>query len=359
VLSETSKLKLAAAGLVLAVVAGFGVTGAFYTRAFAESVEVTVEGPRAGLVMDPGNKVKFRGVEIGRVGSVELVGDGVEIVLEIDPEEFDDLPADVVADIRSTTVFGAKYVELVSRAGINAGELREGATLATMGVTTEVNTVFDSLQRVLNGVDVADLNQTLTVLSTTLSGRGDQVAAIAQQADDYLTKLQPLLPQLREDLLQVARFSRIAVEVSPALIAILRNATVTADTVADKRGALDQLLVDLTILGGRGAEVLGLNADALGELVRGLNLPSETLRAYSSELPCLILGLDRTRRLIADVIGGTDATLRALVSVRSRLSKYTAPADLPDYPTGRGPNCHGLPVLSQSQIPIPERGTPQ
>lgn len=355
--SEASKLKLGALGLVLVVVGAFGVTGAFYVRAFADPVEVTVESTRAGLVMDPGNKVKLRGVEIGRVGSVERVGDGVEIVLEIDRSDFDGIPADVAADIRSTTVFGAKYVELVSRSG--TGQLAEGATLRTLGVTTEVNTVFDSLQRVLSGVDVADLNQTLTVLSATLSGRGDQVAAIAAQADDYLTKLQPLLPQLREDLLQVARLSRTAVEVSPALIAILRNATVTAGTVVDERRALDRLLVDLTLLGGRGAEVLGLNADALGTLVRGLNLPTETLRAYSSELPCFLLGMDRTRQLIADVIGGTDATLRALVSIRSRLSKYTAPADLPDYPTGRGPDCHGLPALSPSQVPYPERGTPQ
>jgi len=357
VLSESNKLKLGAVALVLTVVAAFGITAALYTRAFADPVEVTVESSRAGLVMDPGNKVKLRGVEIGRVGSVELVDDGVEIVLEIDRDEFDGVPADVVADIRSSTVFGAKYVELVSRSG--DGRLREGATLTTRGVTTEVNTVFDSLQRVLDGVDVADLNQTLTVLATTLSGRGDQVAAVAQQADDYLTRLQPLLPQLREDLLQVARFSRMAVEVSPSLISILRNATVTARTVVDKRSTLDRLLVDLTILGGRGAEVLGLNADALGALVRGLNLPSETLRAYSSELPCFILGLDRTRQLMADVIGGTDATLRALVTVRSKLSKYTAPADLPDYPSGRGPDCHGLPALSPSQIPFPERGTPQ
>lgn len=356
-MTETSKLKLGALGLVLTVVAGFGITGALYTRAFADPVEVTVESSRAGLVMDPGNKVKLRGVEIGRVGSVELIGDNVEIVLEIDKDEFEGIPADVVADIRSTTVFGAKYVELVSKT--DGGQLAEGATLRTMGVTTEVNTVFDSLQRVLAGVDVADLNQTLTVLATTLSGRGDQIAAIAEQADAYLTKLQPLLPQLREDLLQVARFSRTAVEVSPALISILRDATVTAETVVDKQSSLHRLLADLTILGGRGAEVLGLNADALEALVRGLNLPSSTLRAYSSELPCFILGLDRTRKIMADVIGGTDASLRALVSVRSKLSKYTAPADLPDYPSGRGPDCHGLPELSPSQIPFPERGTPQ
>lgn len=358
-LSDTIKLRFGAAGLVITVLSAFALTAAFYNRAFADPVEVTVVSPRAGLVMDPGNKVKVRGVEIGRVGSVELVGTEVVIVLEIDRDKLEGIPADVAADIRSTTVFGAKYVELVPRSADGTGQLEAGATLETLGVTTEVNTVFDSLEKVLSGVDVTDLNHTLTVLAETLSGRGDQIADVAERADAYLTRLQPLLPQLRRDLLEVARFARTASEISPAMIAILRNATVTAGTIVDRRTALHRLLVDLSILGGRGAEVLGVNADALGTLVRGVRLSSESLRAYSSELPCFLLGLDRTREIMADAIGGTDDSLRALVSFRSRLSKYTVPDDLPEYPAGTGPDCHGLPLLSPDQIPLPERGEPQ
>lgn len=356
-LTESRKVRISAVALAVVVLTAFGLTAALYNRVFADSVEITVVSPRAGLVMDEGNKVKLRGVEIGRVGSVRLVDGEVELVLEIDRDRFEGIPADVVADIRSTTVFGAKYVELVPSSG--SGQLAEGATISAAGVTTEVNTVFDSLDRVLSGIDVAALNHTLTVLAGTLSGRGTQIADVAQQADAYLTRLQPLLPQVRKDLLEVARFSRLASEASPALLAILRNVTVTAGTIVDKRTELHRLLVDLSVLGGRGAEVLGVNADALGTLVRGLRLPSGTLRAYSSELPCLLMGLDRARELMADVIGGTDAALRALVSFRSQLPKYTYPDDLPDYPSGSGPDCHGLPGLSPGQIPIPERGEPQ
>lgn len=356
-MSESIKVRIGAVGLVLVVLAAFAITVAAYNREFSDSVEVTVVSPRAGLVMDAGNKVKLQGVEIGRVGSVELVDGEARLVLEIDTDRFGDIPADVTAEIRSTTVFGAKYLELVPHGADD--RLDEGAVLTATGVTTEVNTVFDSLDRLLTGVDIADLNHTLTVLASTLSGRGDQIAAVAGQADAYLTRLQPLLPQVRRDLLEVARFARLANDVSPALLEILRNVTVTAGTVVDERNAIHALLVDLSVLGGRGAEVLGVNADALGALVRGLQLPSRTLRVYSSELPCLLMGLDRTRELIADVIGGTDASLRALVSVRSKISKYTFPGDLPGYPQGTGPDCHGLPVLSSDQIPIPERGEPQ
>lgn len=352
-------VRLAGIGLVLTVTAAFALTIALYTRAFADPAELTLETSRAGLVMDPGGKVKLRGVEIGRVGSVERAGEGVEITLEIDRDELDSVPADVVAEIRATTIFGAKYVELVPPAKSGGTSIAEGATIQASGVTTEVNTVFDGLDRVVSGIDIASLNSTLSVLAGTLSGRGDDIAAVAAKADSYLTKLEPLLPQLRRDLREVARFARLGVEVSPALLSILRNATVTAGTVSDEQAALDRLLVDLSLLGGRAEKLLGDNGDALATLLESARPTAATLRAYSTELPCFLKGLDETRKIMADVIGGTDASLRAVVSIRSELSQYTFPKDLPGYPRGTGPDCHGLPRIKDSQIPIPERGTPQ
>jgi phospholipid/cholesterol/gamma-HCH transport system substrate-binding protein len=353
-------LRLAGIGLVLVIATAVAVTAALYNRAFANPAEVTLETSRAGLVMDPGGKVKMRGVEVGRVGSVERAGDGVRIVLEIDRDKIHDIPADVVGEIRATTVFGAKYVELVPAAkGAAGGVLADGSTIKASGVTTEINTVFDGLDRVLSGVDIASLNGTLTVLAQTLSGRGDDIASVAAEADAYLTRLEPLLPQLRRDLHEVARFARLAVEVSPALLEILRNATVTAGTVNDEQKALARVLVDLSLLGGRAENLLGENGDALATLLASARPTAATLRAYSTELPCFLQGMDVTRQAMAKVIGGTDATLRALVSVRSELSRYTFPNDLPGYPQGRGPDCHGLPRLKPSQVPVPERGTPQ
>jgi phospholipid/cholesterol/gamma-HCH transport system substrate-binding protein len=134
---------------------------------------------------------------------------------------------------------------------------------------------------------------------------------------------------------------------------------VTAGTITDEQKALDRLLVDLSLLGGKAEELLGENGDALATLLERARPTVATLRAYSTELPCFLEGLDETRKIMADVIGGTDASLRALVSVRSQLSHYTYPNDLPGRPQGRGPDCHGLPRLTDAQVPIPERGVAQ
>jgi len=199
----------------------------------------------------------------------------------------------------------------------------------------------------------------LTVLAQTLQGRGDDIARVAADADAYLTRLEPLLPALRTDLARIARFSTLGEQISPDLIAILRNATVTSRTVSAQDAAIDRLLVDLALLGGRGAEVLGINGKALSALLTNLRPTAATLRAYSSELPCFIKGLDRTRGLIADAIGGTSDALRGYVSVRSKMSTYTVPRDLPQLPAGGPAACHLLPDVPLNQVPVPEAGDPQ
>ena len=73
---------------------------------------------RAGLSMDPGAKVTYNGVEIGRVGKVEAVTVGdqprAKITLDVDPKYFKYIPQNVNADITATTVFGNKYISFTS-----------------------------------------------------------------------------------------------------------------------------------------------------------------------------------------------------------------------------------------------------
>src|ERR1700755_3207384 len=68
---------LAAIGmLIILAVIFFFVFGEF-RGSFTPKTKVTMVASRAGLVMDPGSKVTFNGVEIGRVDTIsEIVRDG-------------------------------------------------------------------------------------------------------------------------------------------------------------------------------------------------------------------------------------------------------------------------------------------
>ena len=64
------------------------------------------------------------------------------------------IPANVEAQIRATTAFGAKYVDLIYPPDPSPKRLSAGAVLRSRNVSTEVNTVFENLVGVLKQIDV-------------------------------------------------------------------------------------------------------------------------------------------------------------------------------------------------------------
>ena len=67
---------LAGLGLVVAIALIFALAVGLFRGSFTKTEPVTVISERAGLVMDPDAKVKMRGVQVGKVASIETRSDG-------------------------------------------------------------------------------------------------------------------------------------------------------------------------------------------------------------------------------------------------------------------------------------------
>ncbi|MBX9639159.1 MAG: MlaD family protein, partial [Mycobacteriaceae bacterium] len=110
------------------------VTTASFAGTFRSYVPVTLTSDRAGLVMEAGAKVEMRGVQIGRVGSITDTKNKAGLTLEIDPDQVRYIPANVEAQISSTTAFGAKFVELIYPQNPSRTRLAAGAVLHSRNV---------------------------------------------------------------------------------------------------------------------------------------------------------------------------------------------------------------------------------
>jgi len=88
-------------------------------RDLAENVYLTLLSSRAGLVVEPGSKVTYNGVQIGRVSRIAMVdrhGTPVaSLTLDVYPAYLRYIPANVTVDIEATTVFGNEFISLVRR----------------------------------------------------------------------------------------------------------------------------------------------------------------------------------------------------------------------------------------------------
>ena len=84
----------------------------------------------------------YNGVEIGRVGRIGTVDvDGTtkaRLSLDVDPDYIEFIPANVVAEIQATTVFGNKYVSFSSpddpAAGTDFEQPRDRRVIGEHGV---------------------------------------------------------------------------------------------------------------------------------------------------------------------------------------------------------------------------------
>src|SRR3954447_21752848 len=147
---------------ILAISAVVFIAVGMFRGGLGTTVPVTVVSERVGLVMNPQAKVRMRGVQVGQVDSIETRSDGMAVLhLAMDPDQISAISDNVLVNITSSTVFGAKYVELVAPPDPSPKPLASGQQLNADHVTVETNTVFQQLTSVLKAIDPVRLNQTL------------------------------------------------------------------------------------------------------------------------------------------------------------------------------------------------------
>lgn len=334
--------KLAALALVGLLVAGAALAIALFQGAFTNTATVLIDAPRSGLVLDPDAKVKVRGVEIGRVADISLHDDGAQLRLEVDPDQLKLVPANAGVDIRSTTVFGAKYVNFIVPEQPATTSLAPGSTVAASSVTVEFNTLFQHLSDVLAQVEPEKLNATLTALGTALEGRGDKMGDLLVRSDRYLRELNPYLPTLQSDLDKTAAVTDLYSEVTDPLLRTVDNATVTSQTIAEMQGQLDNVLVNVIGLSDTVGSVLRENEH---DLVTALDLLRPTtglLFDYAPALGCIIDGLGPLMPIAEEMMGGRLPGVGMNASFMLGAKPYSYPDDLPKVNATGGPHCEGV-----------------
>ncbi|MGV0992000.1 MAG: MCE family protein [Mycobacterium sp.] len=331
--------------LVLIVVVSVGL----FRDSFRDTVPVTVIADRAGLVMNPQAKVKLNGAPVGKVASIEPLADGgAALHLAIDPGSVDAIPANVGAAITSSTVFGAKFVELVPPSAPSTSSLRAGTVIQGGDrVTVELNTVFQQLVSVLSTVEPAKLNQTLGALSKSLNGRGEKFGKTLVALESALSKINPSLDNLNHELAVAPTVFDAYADASPDLLATVDNATRISSTVVDQQDNLDALLVSAIGLADIGTDVLSTNRGPLTDVVHLLAPTTDLTNQYNAALTCGIGGL-------LPLADGPGLALPGAVLLQGFFlgrERYRYPGNLPKVAAKGGPQCTDLPNVGYEQRP--------
>lgn len=276
--------------LLIAIVGFVSTSMALFSGTFRSYVPVTLSSDRAGLVMESGSKVKLRGIQVGRVAAVTSGSQQVSLKLEIDPDQIHYIPANVEAEIKATTAFGSKYVDLVYPDDPSPKRLSAGAVLQSRNVSTEVNTVFESLVGVLHQIDPAKLKSVLGALADGVRGQGPQMGQAITDANQVLLAINPRMDTINEDFRSLEGFSDTYSGAAKNILAVLDAASTVSTTVTTHASALDALLLSTIGFGTAGADLLTSSREDFVHSIKVLQPTTELLLKYNPEYTCVLQG---------------------------------------------------------------------
>ena len=294
-----------------------------YNGDFTDKTKLTMLSDRAGLVMDPGSKVTFNGVQIGRVDKVdEIERDGkpaVKFTLDVYPKYLHLIPANVDAKIVATTVFGEKYVSMTEPENPLPQRITPSNVIDARSVTTEINTLFQTITSIAEKVDPVKVNLTLSAAAQALSGLGDKFGQSIINGSAALDEVNPRMPIIRHDIQQLATLSDTYGDAAPDLVNFLNNAATTAHTIHAQEKDLDQALLAAAGFGATGADIFNRGGPYLARGAKDLVPTAQLLDTYSPELVCTLRNLHDGEPKVAAFAGGNGYSLRSETEIFSGL----------------------------------------
>ena len=331
------------AGVVLLIVAAVVVTlvAIQFRGGFADPEKLTLISSRSGLSMDPGSKVTFNGVEIGRVASVDAINQNGQpmaaVNLDVNQQFAKLIPSNVDAQIKATTVFGNKYIAFSSPPNPSPERASSAKPLQVSAVTTEFNTLFETVVQVTQKVDPIKLNQTLTATAQALDGLGERFGQSIENGNAILADVNPLMPRIRQDTQRLADLADIFSDAAPDFWDGLQNAVTTAKTLNELQGTVDQTLMAAVGFGNTGGEVFEKAGPYLVRSSADLRPTSALLDEYSPMLFCMIRNYHDVEPKIASSLGGNGYSLNTHSEILFPGNPYVYPDNLPRV------NAHGGP----------------
>jgi len=332
-------------------------TALLFEGTLRETIPLTLVSDRAGLVMENGAKVKLRGVQVGEVESISADAaartDLSKLTLKMDPGPFKYLPSNVEAEIKSSTAFGAKYVDLIVPPDASSTPLQSGAVLHSRNVTVEVNTVFENLQAVVHSIDPAKLNAVLSAVAESVRGKGDRIGLAITDANNVLLAVNPRMPTVRRDWQLFGQTAAAYSDAAQDILSILDSFSTTSQTISSHARSLDELLLSAVGFSQSGINTIGGNQP---NLVRAMNILDPTtalLMKYSPTYTCLFQGaqwfLDHGGR---DALGGNGRSVIMDAGLLFGDDPYRYPDNLPIVNAKGGPggkpSCGSLPDVSKN-----------
>jgi phospholipid/cholesterol/gamma-HCH transport system substrate-binding protein len=217
-------------------------------------------------------EVTNRGVAVGRVTDMQLVDDGIRVVMTIEPGS-DPIPADAEAYVATRSAVGEQYVDL--RPQSEEGPYFEDGDVIPQDRTdipVPVEQMLLNIDELVGSIDEENLRIVVDELGKAFEGSGDDLGRLIDNGDLLLARAQESLPET----LRLITDGRTVLETQVADRSAIRQWAADLRLVTDTFVEIDPELRGLLVNApDASAELQSLIENAgpgLGSLVRNLDI---------------------------------------------------------------------------------------
>ena len=191
------------------------------------------------------DEVRVAGVRVGKVESVDLDGDQVQVTFKIDRGV--DIGKDTGAAIKVKTLLGAMFLAL-EPAG--PGQLDEGATIPVERTQSPYDVVeaFSGLAETSERIDTNRLATSLTALSDLGRNTPEEFQAALQGVSALSKNLAERDEQINSLLTHLKKVSGVLGDRSQDIVTLMKDADVLFRALVARRDAIHDLLVSTSTM---------------------------------------------------------------------------------------------------------------
>jgi virulence factor Mce-like protein len=250
----------------------------------------------------------------------------------------------VIARVLPTGLFGQPYISLELPPDPTPQRIQAGDVIGPDHTSSaiEVQTLFEHLLPVLTDVRPAELASTLGAVNQGLANRGVLLGDTISRLHDYLSKFNPSLPALTQDIQALPKFTDTYSGAAPNLIEGLRNLTTTSHTLVDKRADFARLYYEVGRTSYDLRDFFHDTGDDFVRLVRNADPIANLLQRYSPQTVCffgrLADAVPKADKVFSKSQQGNQLHITAELVVNR--GPYRPHADEPDMTDNRGPRCY-------------------
>jgi phospholipid/cholesterol/gamma-HCH transport system substrate-binding protein len=252
---------------LLGILSTVGLKAAF--GAYDDGYDLTASFEGAGQNLDDESVVKLRGVDVGRVESIDLDDDNRALVrIRIEPDV--EVPASTVAVIRPISIFGPKFIDLIPGLGEGEGPfLGDGDQIEQTRSSLELGDILGEAAELLEAVEPQDVTTILHSLAEGVDGLDTEMANMITDGQVVLDAMVNSSADRHALFSDMALLADELADAGETVLAIGDNAHRGLPTLTEHEDDFAGLLEATSRLSSDLAGIVDANRDVLGPGIDG------------------------------------------------------------------------------------------